>query len=269
MKKSIFIIGLISIAFTLAAFGFMNRNDSTPPQYGMECSGAFDLHKDSAKASEVKPDFEIYYDVDSRFLMTMTKEELSKAKTYLDLFPREREKEIVTYSSMNITRFNEGGKNEQGVSGTSEMLNSLQIEELRSYYYSTNFVVTTHYQERNMYSGKLEDSYSAPHTTMVLEQEAYILLDKETLIDYVKKNTEPYAHLLSKESVKAGKVTFTVSMDGKVSQAYLTSTSGSTELDERVHDLILNMPITWIPAKDGKGLLLAQDFVFFFGMMGC
>ena len=269
MKKSIFIIGLISIAFTLAAFGFMNRNDSTPPQYGMECSGAFDLHKDSAKASEVKPDFEIYYDVDSRFLMTMTKEELSKAKTYLDLFPREREKEIVTYSSMNITRFNEGGKNEQGVSGTSEMLNSLQIEELRSYYYSTNFVVTAYYKKKNESTGFVEESYSTPHFTIVPEKEAYILLGKETLIDYVKKNTEPQANRLNKETVRAGMVTFTVGMDGNVSQAHLTSTSGSTELDERVHDLILNMPITWIPAKDGKGLLLAQDFVFFFGMMGC
>jgi hypothetical protein len=269
MKKSILSIGLVGIAFTLAAFSFMDRHDSLSPQDGKECIAAIVSNRDSVKAVHAKPDFEIYYDVDSRFLMTVTKEELAKAETFLDLFPRDKNLNIVSYSSVNIARFDESGTNELGITSESGGLNASQRELLRSYYYSTNFVATAYYKKKNESTGFVEESYSTPHFTIVPETEAYLMLGKESLVKYIKKNTDAYAHLLDKKTVQAGKVTFTVGINGNVSQALLTSTSGSAELDERVQDLILNMPMTWIPAADAKGLSVAQDFVFFFGIMGC
>jgi hypothetical protein len=269
MKKSIFIIVMVCIAFSIAAFGLMERDDSTSIQDKAECSAALVSQKDSIKTTEVKPDFDIVYDVDSRFLMTVTKEELAIAKTYQDLFPQDKDLNIVSYSFVKIARFDESGINEKGITSESGGLNASQWEQLRSYYYSTNFVVTAYYKKKNESTGFVEESYSTPHFTIVPETEAYLMLGKESLVKYVKKNTEAYAHLLDKKTVQAGKVTFTVGINGNVSEAILTSTSGSAELDDRVRDLILNMPMTWNPATDAKGLNVEQDFVFFFGIMGC
>ena len=61
---------------------------------------------------------------------------------------------------------------------------------------------------------------------------------------------------------------FVINEAGKVENTLLTQSSGDTEIDEILLQLLSKMP-KWTPAKNAEGKTVKQKFALKIGMYGC
>ena len=211
----------------------------------------------------------IAYDLDSRFLLTVTKDQLRAAKTIHDIVPGHVEQEGVSYSSVNIRTVEREGGSEIVASGTDQVLVAEQLKLLWSLDYSDNFMIQV--MARANYGGveTASTDYFTPHVTIVPEREAANSLGREALIAYVQNGTSVFAYMVDANTLRPGKVYFTVDKAGTVSALRLSASSGYPPLDTRVLDLINTLPGTWKAATNAAGEAVEQEFVFSFGTVGC
>ncbi len=212
---------------------------------------------------------QIFYDLDSRFLLTVTKDQLRAAKTIHDIVPGHVEQEGVSYSSVSIRTVEREGGSEIVASGTDGVLNAEQLKLLWSLDYSDNFMIQV--RARANYGGveTASTDYFTPHVTIVPEQEAANSLGKEALIAHVQNGTSVFAYMVDTNTLRPGKVHFTVDKAGMVSDVRLSASSGYPPLDTRVMELMNTLPGTWKAATNAAGEAVEQEFVFSFGTVGC
>jgi hypothetical protein len=211
----------------------------------------------------------IHYDLDSRFLLTVTKEQLRAAKTIYDIVPGNPKQEIVSYSSVSIRTFVDEKQTEVAVVGSGPVLDQAQLEFLWSLPYSSNFSIWANFKEKDAATGTIRSNYASPHVTIVPEQEAANSLGKEAMIAHVQHGTSAFAYRVDANTLQPGKVYFTVDKAGTVSAIRLSASSGYPALDTRVLELMNTLPGTWKPATNGAGEAVEQEFVFSFGTVGC
>lgn len=269
MKKSILIFITVLLTFSLMAFGYMNWNNTGIDKIDSSTNARAALKYDFNSAINSLADVELIYDVGSRYMGSVTKEDLNKAKSIYDFLPEDQNRSIVSYYSVKVSILDDNRPTDISETGDNEVLTAAQIKLLRSVPYSTNILIRADYQEKNMQTGELEDSYSTPHLTIVPENQAVCTSGRDALITYVKENTVEFSSIVKKDKLQPGKVTFTVTKAGKVDDATLTSTSGYPSLDKKMVDLVNSMPSTWEPASNFKGEKVEQKLVFFFGIIGC
>ena len=246
-KKSVLIICAVLGTISLTAFGFINNNHTANTQ------AAFDLE----------------YDVASRFIRTVTKEDLSKAKSILDIVPEDLKKSIVSYSSVSIIILDDQYNKVITETGDSPELTAAQVKLLQSVDYSTDILIRAEYKEKDRVTGELRESYSTPHLTVVPENQAVNSSGKDELITYIKENTRAFATIVKRDNLQPGKVAFTINKEGKVANASIISTSAYPAFDQKMIDLVSDMPGTWEAATNSKGEKVEQKFVFSFGLIGC
>ena len=115
----------------------------------------------------------------------------------------------------------------------------------------------------------MENNYFSPHLTIVPEMQAVYVSGKNSLIEYLKENSKEETSFVLKDKLKAGKLYFTVTKEGKISNAKVRATSGYPSIDEKMIELITNSPGKWEPAKNSEGKKVDQVLVFSFGIIGC
>lgn len=201
------------------------------------------------------------YEIGSRFLATISKEDLEKATSVSDIIPKEADWSAYPIQTVQVRLV----KYDLELSkvGNDLELTEAQIALLKSAKYSDNIQLLADH------AGTLEKEDLNYFITVVPEKEAAYADGKEDLLSYLKKNSEVMvAHVRDKE-FKGGKIMFTVNTQGAISNVRLTESSGFPLLNQRMIDLISNAPGKWIPAENAEGEKVEQILIFSFGRLGC
>lgn len=268
MKKSTIIIGIALTVVSLTAYGFINLQKRTEKiQIKAPTNTKVVLQNDfmSLVAKKEIPDF--IYDVDHRFIATVTKEKLTQAKTIIDILPAEATQSLKDYNWVNVSVLNDDQEIRE--IGVSEVLNAAQVELLQSIDYSTNFFIKANCKRVDDYTNATRNYQLIYYITTVPEKEAQYKGGKSAMINYLKENSKKEVANTTKDQLKSGKVSFIVTNEGTISGTQLESTSGYPSVDEKMLELIQNLPGEWEPANNARGEKVAQKLFFSFGTMGC
>lgn len=270
MKKSILIFGAILTIFSLTAFTFMNwgnEGNQIKEQQEIPSSQASLVNDYIINPFYNKTDVEFAYNVDSRFIHTITKEKLYNAKSIEEILPQQATESVEVYEEVKIAILD--GDNEIHEKGQSDLLNEAQLALIKSTDYSSSFYITAIYKTKNPITGELYGDYLTYYITITPEREATFVAGHESLISYLKENSLLKVALVDNSKLKPGKISFVITPSGTVSDVKLSSTSGYDDLDQTMMSLISNMPGTWYPATNAKGKKVEQEFFFSFGIDGC
>ena len=91
----------------------------------------------------------------------------------------------------------------------------------------------------------------------------------KALLDYLKENSKDETANVEKNQLKSGIIRFFISEDGQIKNAALESSSGYKAIDEKMIELITNLPENWTPATNASGNKIEQELIFSFGTLGC
>jgi hypothetical protein len=156
-----------------------------------------------------------------------------------------------------------------GAFGNSLKLTDGQIKLLQKTDYTTNFYIRADFQQKNAVTGELENEFLTYYTSIIPAKAATYADGEHALINYLKDNSRDDTAIIREDKLQPGKVSFTVTKAGKITDVYLTSTSGYPSVDAVLIELINDIPGKWDPATNSKGQKVDQEFVFFFGLQGC
>ena len=262
MKKKI--IGAVLLAVSVVAFGFVSRDDSKVSQEGTLCSKTTEDHE--ALFKQVNSfNKDLVYNVSSRFNNTVTKQRVDKAKSIIDMLPNSSTQIVKSYKNVIISILHDRDK-ATDVFGENEILNKSQITLLKSIDYTSNIRIRAIGQR--VQGDQIEDFIIDYHMTVVPEKAAEYKEGREAFIDHIKEKTKTQIKYINQDELQPGRVSFVVTKKGKVTQVELDSTSGYTEIDMDLIQLIERAGM-WKPAKNAKGKNVDQKLVFFFGKQGC
>lgn len=271
MKKNILIFCVALALISLTAYGFIGSKEvETEPQELLANNVV-----ESNILTTVKPISNIFedfiYEIGPRF-GAITKENLSKVTAFSDLIDKAHVDRIVSYKSLSVIIMEDDVRSDKRVNGNSGNLNAAQLEFLHSLDYSTSIVFWADYEERNAETGIIEDSHWTPHLTIVPEKQAtysYGIDGKDGLKRYFKDETENVRKDVDPNKLRPAKLYFTVTINGTLDNIKLDRPSGYPDVDNRMIELINNLPGNWTPAENAKGEKVEQELVVSFGLMGC
>ena len=253
MKKSILILGSVLTIISLTAFNYISWSDTLT------------IQKDNS-------DLDLYYHVSNRWSTKMTKVELKKVKSLLDVLKEDGTYTRDAYKNVTISILH-NDKDVRDINrfemGQSVILNAAQLELLNSIDYSTNLRITALNKRTNTKTGVVEDDSLVVYMTIIPEKEAEFAGGYDALIKYLKESSKEKTAIIREDKLQPGKVFFTVTKKGKVSNIKVVDTSGYPSVDEELIKAITNMPEKWEPAENSNGEKVNQEFVFFFGTPGC
>lgn len=278
MKKSILIICTVLTTITFSSFAYMNWNNSKKCEVATckkevthnnnqaliprwENVGIFNMNGCNQRNS-----IDFIYNIDSRFIWNITKEQITNAKSILDIYPKDATVGMDDFSNVQVTIL----QNDIEISkfGDSEKLTKAQRKLLQSLDYSSNFYVRANYGKFNYVTGQ-SDNHIIYYITVVPEKEATYSKGQDALIDYLKTNTTKDIEIVTADKLKPGQVRFTVTKNGEISNVNLDSSSGYDSLDKKMIKLIKNLPEKWEAATNEKGEKVEQTLIFFYGLQGC
>ena len=253
MKKNALIILLSITAISWVSYGFKSQID---PVAGL-CKTEPNL--------EANPDF--VYLIESRFNSTITKQKLQTAKSIIDIFPAHATNGISDFQNTKIALLPNQKKSIQN--GKGEILNQNQLALLQLADYSTDFYLRAEYVKNTLNTNQVERDHIIYYMSVVPEKEASYQDGQSALINYLKKNSIEETLIAPKDKLSPGKIRFTVTEKGHISNVILESTSGHQVIDQTMMELVTTVPGNWNPATNSKGENVAQELVFFFGIAGC
>lgn len=216
-------------------------------------------------------EIDLYYHVSNRW-STMTKEDLENVKSLLDVLNDDGTYTREAYRNVTISVLH-NDKDVRDIKrfemGQSEVLNKAQLELLHSISYSTNLRITALNKRTNTKTGVVEDDSLVVYMTIIPEKEAEFAGGFDSLIGYLKESSKEKTAIIREDKLQPGKVFFTVTKKGKISNIKVVDTSGYPSIDKELIKIISKMPKKWQPAENSKGEKVNQEFVFFFGTPGC
>ena len=126
--------------------------------------------------------------------------------------------------------------------------------------------IKTEFESKNAETGKMENRFFGPHITVVPNKQAVYNTGKEALINYLKDNSKEHMKVIKGDNLGAIKISFIVTKNGIVSDVkHDAMTTGYPSIDEKLIELIKNIPGKWTPAENSKGEKIDYEFVFTFG----
>lgn len=261
MKKNVWIITLVLSIAGVSAYG-INRieNESQNTFQGCQLNDSSKVKINDVLKKATLTDF--HYDVDNRFATSITKTELFKAKNLFEIFPKHATTNIKDLYNSKVGILTPEGEITE--LGTNQIMTNAQLSLLQKVDYSTDFFIFGNYKTE---AG--EENYIVYYMTVVPETEASYEMGNDALLYYLKEKSKEVIKEARKERLEAGKVRFSINTKGLVESVVLDATSGYSAIDSKMIELIKAMPGKWSPAKDAKGNLVNQEFVFSFGIIGC
>lgn len=268
MKRRILIFCTVLTVLGLTAFGVVNWNDYETVQTNVTTSEtvAMNMPVFGPKEKEILADF--FYDVGPRY-NPIKKTKVDDARTISDLLDSEVVASIVSLQSVNIALVENDKKTDVRENGTTATLTDGQLQLLRSFDYSTNFEVRAHYRKKNGNTGILVSDFRSPYFTIVPEKQAVYSYGKEAFLYYLREESKEAGANVDSQNLKAAKLSFRVTEQGAVEVIELERSSGYPEVDQKMMELISNLPGSWKPAENAEGKKVNQEFVISFGARGC
>jgi hypothetical protein len=265
MKKSILIFCKVFTTFSLSVFGLMSWNNGVMAQEAVVFKNSVLFNTGIASILNIQPDLDLVYNIDSRFIANITKEDLHKATSVLDIVPKEaRGWWKVNFQTVTVAVLQDG--DEISIMGDKKILNAAQVKLLQATDYSTNFYINARTTE-DPETGRIEDYVY--YFTIIPEKEAEYTGGRDALIAYLKENSKEKTAIIKSDQLQPARVSFTVTKEGTIVNVKLDSTSGYPSVDETLVELITNLPEKWDAATNSKGEKVDQELVFFFGVEGC
>jgi hypothetical protein len=126
------------------------------------------------------------YDVNSRYMATITKDKLFKATSVLDIVPQNAEWQNIPFETVAVAVLQDD--NEIREIGNDKELNVAQINLLKSTDYSTDFYIRGRGKNNHPKTGKIEDYVY--YLTIVPEKEAEYTIGNDVFIAYLKENSK-------------------------------------------------------------------------------
>ena len=215
-------------------------------------------------------DFEFAYRVESRFVNTVSKEQMVKASTILDILPT-CSKDITNskYSNIKVTKFAENRNDWTTIEGPDEVLTKEQTEILNSLEYGSSFSITGNVSNDFDSGIRYSNDTLIYYMTVVPEKPAAYSDGNDALVEYLKKNSEEVISIAQRDRIQPGKISFNVTRKGSIDSVSLDNTSGYKSIDDTMLKLIRNIPGNWNIATDSQGKKVDHRLTFFFGIVGC
>ena len=253
MKKSSFIIFFTVITVSMITYGFKSQINTNVNRCEITTS------------PKANPDF--VYLIEPRFNSTISKKELQNAKSITDIFPKKATNGISDFQNTKIVLLPENKNNTEY--GKGEILNPDQLALISLAEYSTNFYLRADYTRKTLNNFQVERNHIIYYMSVIPEKPAEYQNGHSSLINYLKQNSVEETLISSKNDLKPGKIRFTVTQQGEISDVILESTSGHQVIDQTMLNLISKAPGKWNPATNEDGKAVEQDLTFFFGVAGC
>jgi hypothetical protein len=265
MKKNILIFCAVLIAFGFTYYKVESKFTTSKEEARGSQSIDWNNTIPSLKNNFFREltDQELVYKVESRFKTTITKENLAKAQSIVDILPAHATELIETYYYTRVSILDNSEETDQSETNNSALLNDAQMKLLKTADYSTDIYI------RSDYKLKYGDSYLTYFITIIPEKEAEYSDGHTALIDYLKVNSKDKTAIIKRDKLQPGKVRFTVTKEGSISNVKMISTSGYVSVDETLVELIKTIPGKWNPATNAKGEKVDQELIFLFGLEGC
>jgi len=218
----------------------------------------------TVKSNNVEFD-DFVFDVNSRYMTTITKDRLFNASSVLDIVPEDANWSDIPFETVVIGVLK--GNDEIREMGNTKELNDAQIKLLKSTNYSTDFYIKARGRNLHTEAGMMEDYVY--YVSIVPEKETEYISGYEAFITYLKENSKDHLKNIEKNLLHPGKIEFTITKEGTIEDIELISSSGYLNVDSKMMELIKNTPGKWNPAENSKGEKVIQKLVFSFGIMGC
>lgn len=270
MKKTIIILSTTLAILCLSIIGFNNWNNTNDDQAKSLDSKVITLEKLNKEDVTNTDISDLYYGVDTRFA-AVKKSDIDKATTIYDFLNEGEKEQIVHINSVKLIIVENNQLSEKREYGENQYLTDAQIKLLKSTEYFSHFTIRTEFKAKNKETGKMEERFFGPHITVVPDQQATYVDGKEALINYLKDNSKDAMNVIKGDQLGAIKISFIITKEGKVSS--VKHDAMSTEypsIDEKLMQLIKDIPGEWTPAENSKGEKIDYEFVFTFGSRdGC
>lgn len=275
MTRSKIITGACLLVVGFSGYGYMRLNDrpadcQVSPFSEEKNQMAFADQKLNAIVPSAEKNAEINWNLKfgSRFDATISREDLHKARSILDIIPEEASEGIISVESAVVTVLpDESGETVKF--SKSEQLTAEQIRLMQTTNYSDGITMRADYSYNHPETGKLVRDYLVYYMTVVPEKQAVYSPGREEFLHYLMSDFQQFSKSIEQEKLQSGRVMFTVTADGRMDQVHLDSSCGYPQVDERIMNAVKNLPGTWIPASNSYGENVEQQFVFFFGNQGC
>lgn len=259
MKRNLIILCTTLTAISLVLYGFTNWNHNNDEVLSSE-------NETIALNQNIKSETpDLYYGVDTRFA-AVKKTDVHNATTIYDFLNEGEKSQIEQINSVRVTIVKDNQLSNIEAYGDNEQLTDAQLEILKSTDYFNHFTVRTEYKGKNKDTGKLEERFFGPHITITPDKQAVYNDGKESLINYLMNNSKESMNAIKGDNLGAIKISFIVTKEGKVDNVkHDAMTTGYPSIDEKLMELIKNIPGKWTPAENSKGEKMDYEFVFTFG----
>jgi hypothetical protein len=278
MKTSIIIASTAIGCIGLSAFGLIDwSTPETPTQEVKEetslcakttspCSKVTEKVVVKESKEEVQVNFHI--GVGTRF-SGFTKSDIQKVHSFTDFMTEDEMKIITAVNSIKVVVIEDDVQTEQRLFVEGNLLSAAQKQMMRNFDYSTHFVVSADCMRKNLYTGELERSQYRPHHTLIPDVPAQYEGGFETLVAHFRKNSSEVIKEIDSKKLTPAKIYFTVTKDGKITNIKLDRTTSYAEIDQKMVELVTDMPNNWTPAENDKGENVDQELTCIFGVIGC
>lgn len=277
MKKGVIILSSVLLAFSSAAIVYLNQSDSIQasqhaPKSKLEASAPSEdnhlfSHLNDVRNHQISYVADFPITIESRFNATISKEKLQSAISIHNLVPAGATDGILSFQHVKISKLvKEDMLVEYGKDGK---LNPKQIKLLNSLDYSNNFSVEASIRRENEFTGEVEETEFVYYITVVPETQASYQEGHAALINHFQEHSKHLIAGIKTEEFQPAKVRFTITKYGKIDAVEWESTSGKTEIDLRMLELLYELPGKWIPATNANGENVDQELILSFGSIGC
>jgi len=268
MKLHLLLFCLTISVLGLTAFGVISLKDTDTPLKTVKVPNELRTNLPANEPLGYANFTDFIYEIGPRF-GPIKKSKLQQARTIADFLSPDEIASIVVLKSVNVVLFENEKQTDNLELGINPTLNEAQLQLLRSFDYSTSFVIRADFQKENQTTGMLENDYRSPHLTVVPERQAEYSYGKEALMAYLRENSKAIRADIDPKDLKAAKLSFLVTKEGVVEIIGIDRSSGYPEVDLKVIELISNAPGLWKPAQNAQGQKVGQQLVVSFGLMGC
>jgi hypothetical protein len=270
MKKIIFILCPAIIVLSITAFSFSNLlNPAVNNAEAISFSKPFTFNNGPVGVFPNRLVTDFAYDVDSRYLTTITKEEIDKVRSMKDIMPKKWFELSQSTHSISVSIIDHNYRAVAIETGNSELFTTAQLNLLQTAPYSSNILIKAKYQEKDFVTGALYYKYATPHLTIIPEKETQYVEGKDELIKYLRESSKEKIGNITMAKLKPGKIGFTITNTATISNVKLLSASGYPSIDSMMLELITTIPGKWNSASNNDGEKVGQELVFSFGLIGC
>ncbi|NND63573.1 MAG: hypothetical protein HKN48_10335 [Flavobacteriaceae bacterium] len=268
MKKNILILGILLIALSILSFSYTESTDNAEATLNKPVEKTIAENDEATKKLEKRIFPNFIYDIGPRFT-PIKKSKLDRATSIKDFLSEEEIGHIVSYQFVSITVIENDEESNIKENGDTPELNKAQLALLKNSGYSTHLKIRTEYLHTHQETGELEHLNSTPHFTVVPEKQAKYVHGMEQLKDYFTVMTQDELALADQKKLMAAKLFFTVTKDGTIENVSLDRSSNYPNVDQKMIELMTEVPGTWKPAENSQGEKVDQELVVSFGLRGC